>query len=198
MDKPLKSVFLHKIGNLNHKIIQCLKRDLDKRFLDYGLSIKINKERMPLLESEYNRMRKQYDGSKILRRLFDLATDKQYFRNLGVLDVDIFSRGLNFVFGIATPPNNKLTNNFGVSIISLTRLREAFYGHDENPKIFRLRTLKEAVHELGHTLGLKHCDNHCIMRFSNHLRETDHKPVKFCESCEQKVENYLNKIKFES
>jgi archaemetzincin len=198
MDNPLKSVFLQKIGNLDEKIIKTLKKDLDKRFIEYGLSSKINRQRMPFLESEYNRMRKQYDGSKILRRLFDLATDKQYFRTLGVLDVDIFSRGLNFVFGIATPPYNKLTKKFGVSIISVTRLREAFYGHVENPKLFRLRTLKEAVHELGHTFGLKHCDNHCIMRFSNHLRETDQKPVKFCESCQLEVENYLNKIKFTS
>ena len=45
------------------------------------------------------------------------------------------------------------------------------------------RILKETIHELGHTFGLKHCHNNCVMRFSNSLADTDKKPVKFCASC---------------
>jgi len=46
---------------------------------------------------------------------------------------------------------------------------------------------KEAVHELGHTYGLKHCPNPaCVMHFSNSLHDTDLKGWKFCPNCQRK------------
>jgi len=43
------------------------------------------------------------------------------------------------------------------------------------------RTLKVASHELGHIFGIKHCVNYeCIMNGSNHIEETDSKPVYLC------------------
>jgi len=50
------------------------------------------------------------------------------------------------------------------------------------------RALKEAVHELGHLLGLPHCDNpRCIMFFSNTLADTDRKGPGFCPACRGKL-----------
>ncbi|NOQ74105.1 MAG: hypothetical protein GQ574_19010 [Crocinitomix sp.] len=43
------------------------------------------------------------------------------------------------------------------------------------------RTLKVASHELGHIFGITHCvDYECVMNGSNHLDETDAKPVYLC------------------
>ncbi len=46
------------------------------------------------------------------------------------------------------------------------------------------RTLKEAIHEIGHTYGIGHCrDPRCVMHFSNSLADTDIKGPDFCHRC---------------
>lgn len=43
------------------------------------------------------------------------------------------------------------------------------------------RTFKVATHELGHIFGFRHCvDYECLMNGSNHMDETDRKPVCLC------------------
>jgi archaemetzincin len=63
----------------------------------------------------------------------------------------------------------------------LYRLKPEFYGETPDFEILALRTLKEAVHELGHALALKHCQrNLCVMYFSNSILDTDKKQSLFC------------------
>jgi archaemetzincin len=114
-----------------------------------------------------------------------------FFRVLGIVDEDLFSGNLNFVFGIAqTPKFTKFDKVLGC-LISLVRLKQDFYGGDSNPKLFRERALKEAIHELGHTFGLEHCHNVCVMRFSNSLPETDDKPSRFCKNCREQLKSHF-------
>ncbi len=104
-------------------------------------------------------------------------------RVLGVVDTDIFAPGLNFVFGEADIAGRR-------ALISLPRLRQEFYGLPKNEHLFQERALKEAVHELGHTYGLKHCPNPtCVMRFSNSLPDTDFKGWNFCPACKVRLAN---------
>ncbi|MBI5187681.1 MAG: archaemetzincin family Zn-dependent metalloprotease [Nitrospirae bacterium] len=98
-----------------------------------------------------------------------------YEKVLGIVDHDLYVPQLNFVFGEA---GRKM------AVISLTRLRQEFYGLSEDRGLFHKRTLTEAVHELGHTYGLGHCRNpRCVMFFSNSLMDTDRKGPEFCLGC---------------
>jgi archaemetzincin len=74
----------------------------------------------------------------------------------------------------------------------VARLRESFYNRTENDAIFEKRILREAIHELGHTFGLYHCQNYCVMQFSNSLMEADKKSIKFCNNCSKRLELFFN------
>ncbi|UCC19215.1 MAG: archaemetzincin family Zn-dependent metalloprotease [Promethearchaeota archaeon] len=190
-----KNITLLRIGQVDQSILDKLKKELELSFINFKLSIDPLKEIISLEPSEYNTNRLQYNASKILNRIINYELNKKSFRILGIIDEDIFTNSLNFVFGLAMSPKGKLSKKLVVALISITRLREKFYRRAENKKIFELRVLKEAIHELGHTFNLGHCKNFCIMRFSNSLADTDKKSSKFCDVCLKKLQDYFNKIK---
>jgi archaemetzincin len=48
--------------------------------------------------------------------------------------------------------------------------------------------MKEIFHELGHAIGLKHCEHRgCVMRFSDSLADTDAKGEELCAYCSRRV-----------
>jgi archaemetzincin len=48
--------------------------------------------------------------------------------------------------------------------------------------------LKEALHELGHTYGLRHCPDYtCVMSASNGVERIDLKRAEFCSTCTQLI-----------
>ena len=135
---------------------------------------------MPRPFGAYHPSRLQYEGDQLLELL--ARTPLKSRSVLGIIDADCFTPGLNFVFGQALYQGRE-------SFIALARLRQGFYGLSENDELFERRILKEAVHELGHTWGLAHCeDTGCVMHFSNGLHDTDVKSDRFCNHCMVHVE----------
>lgn len=167
-------IVLIPIGDIEEAILETLRRPLAEAF---GQETQIG-DKMPLPKENYYHSRHQYLVSP-LPSLIPLPDSDN--RALGVVDVDIFAPGLNFVFGMADIAGRR-------AVISLRRLRQEFYGLPQDEELFLQRTLKEAVHELGHTYGLEHCPNPtCVMHFSNSLHDTDLKSWHFCPYCQEKV-----------
>jgi archaemetzincin len=129
-------IVLVPIGNADKAILEALSQPLEKVF---GQRTQIG-DSLALPWESWNRHRSQYLASLLLAKLPSLP--RLGNKVLGVVDVDLFAPGLNFVFGEADIAGRR-------ALISLHRLRQEFYDlpHDEN--LFRERALKEAVHELG-------------------------------------------------
>jgi archaemetzincin len=120
------------------------------------------------------------DRSTAILRLMERAWELPSARDARVLGVtvsDLYVPVLTFVFGEAQVDGNCAT-------ISTTRLREEFYGLPADEALLRERLLKESVHELGHTFGLRHCaDWRCVMSSSYAVERVEVKSAQFCPAC---------------
>jgi archaemetzincin len=133
-------------------------------------------EDLPLPSKFFSKERGQFPSREFLKILTELDGSSAEV-HLGVTDVDLYAPHLNFVFGEASVSSP-------VAIFSLARLNPEAYGEDPDPSLLLRRALKEAIHELGHVFGLRHCENQsCVMWFSNTLSETDWKGTDFCPHC---------------
>jgi len=172
------------VGERNEEILSSIRDGILKVFPRSLCSV--SEETLPIPRMAYNAFRRQYLSLIILQNIRKYAAeigDKRAFSKiLGVANVDLYAPGLNFIFGEAECPGE-------VAVISLHRLRPEFYGEPSNWDLFIRRAVKEAIHEIGHTLGLRHCSNTtCVMHFSLHIGMTDRKRGEFCRVCRLKAE----------
>ena len=124
------------------------------------------------VDEAYYPQRKQYHSTRILALLEKQVEHLPVAKVLGVADFDLFVPGMNFVFGEARFPGR-------VGIISTHRLKPQ---SPVESQLLHDRVTKEAVHEIGHMLGFKHCENPlCVMHFSEGILDTDRKLAEFCE-----------------
>lgn len=153
------------IGKIEPEILDMLSKKL--AFLPSKISIL---DEAPIPKKAFNSKRNQYESSYFV----DLVRKYPGDRVLGIVDVDLYAEPLNFVFGQAEISGK-------AAVISLHRLKD-------EKELYHCRAVKEAVHELGHTFGLRHCDDAtCVMRFSNCLAETDLKGEMYCQNCEERL-----------
>ena len=126
--------------------------------------------------------RNQYHSTAILQAIQPLCAGSGV-RLLAITECDLFVPVLTFVFGEAQLEG-------GCALVSTSRLREEFYGMAPNEELLRERLLKEAVHELGHTFGLRHCgDWRCAMASTHAVERLDLKEPAFCSACARIVRN---------
>lgn len=158
--------------------------DVSREMIDLGATRSFRKER------------NQYDAEMLLSEVSRFRSSAD--RTLFIFREDLFVKDMNFIFPLEIPSNFQTRQNswsfvFGlaqgdVCIVSTTRLDPRFYGKVEDlgkaGALFKERLIKEALHELGHTFSLPHCDNKkCVMVFSNSIEDVDFKGAEFCEDC---------------
>lgn len=144
-------------------------------------SVSIQKEPLVLPKEHYNRERKRYSGTGLLKDLSKLRKGNVV---LGLTDEIIFKANeLSPTYGI-----------FGVSpvgayvaVISSTRPSGKQHSNDHLVKLM--------MHELGHSFGLNHCSNqHCFMVDAEHGNKFSQTPS-FCNDCKAFLNNKGWKIK---
>jgi archaemetzincin len=91
----------------------------------------------------------------------------------------------NFVFGQASLRER-------VGVYSFARYDPAFYGEARGSNyetVLLRRSCKVLAHETGHLFGLAHCIYfNCLMNGSNHLAESDRRPLHLCPVCLRKLQ----------
>ncbi len=121
--------------------------------------------------NSHNLLRKQYNAITILNHIAAKNRGK-FDLKIGLVDVDIYTRGMNFIFGLADPSKK-------TALVSTYRLTG-------NKMVEHIS--KEVIHETGHLLGLRHCSNpKCVMHFSNTLNDTENKDIIFCKECRREI-----------
>ena len=167
----MKYLYLKTIGTIRQGILEDLIRSLD--FLPFKV---IKKNDYPLFAFEPRR--NQYYAKKIIEHLIlNIPADCE--KLIAITDIDLCTPVLTFVFGEAQLGGR-------CALMSGHRLHQEFYGLPADESLYLHRCEKEAVHELGHTLGLKHCSNfECVMRYSNSVADIDIKRNVFCPSCSE-------------
>ena len=166
---PFEKQFLEKIARattteFNHQVIT------DECYLD--------------LAPFYHPGRRQYDGNKLLHYLPE-CTGREYDKLIGLFKVDLFIPILTFIFGQAVL-------NQQTAIASVYRLRNELYGLKQDEELLAERTIREVIHELGHTFGLIHCNNSaCVMRSSTYVEDIDQKSRSLCIKCKALIEEKL-------
>jgi archaemetzincin len=156
-------------GKVPEKVLNKVKDELRDAF---GFISEILPEK-GLPKEYYNPYRHQYLAPQIL----DFISRNFKGRTLGITDQDLYAEDLNFVFGQA-----QLNGN--VAIVSIARLNPEFYKQPFNEELLIERAVKESIHEMGHVLGLRHCQNpECVMSFSNTVIDVDRKTKNVCSKC---------------
>ena len=129
----------------------------------------------------YHPERQQYHSSEILHRMQTMVRPHDW-RFLAIANVDLYIPILKYVFGEAQMGGP-------CAVVSLHRLRQEFYGLTPDPSLLRERLLKESIHELGHTLDLRHCQDYsCVMASSHSVEWIDLRESTMCDSCRTQAE----------
>ena len=165
------------VGNVDTALLKDLRAAIPRCF---QVACEISPLQLDAAAS-YHVERQQYHSSEILHRMQALVRPQDW-RLLGVADVDLYIPILKYVFGEAQMGGP-------CAVISSHRLRQEFYGLEGDKDLLSQRLLKEAVHELGHTLDLHHCpDYRCAMASAHTVEWIDLRESALCEACRYHVE----------
>jgi archaemetzincin len=172
-------MYIVALGGIEEDVLAAMEQGLGRV---YGSRV----QRLPGLpepDYAYDMQRGQHSSAHILRQLIGLVP-KDAISMLGITQKDLFIPMLSFVLGQAQLGGP-------ASVVSLARLHQHFYGLPPDRPLVLTRAVKEAVHEVGHTLGLTHCaDGNCPMSLSNTVRHVDAKGTALCRNCIMLLEEY--------
>ncbi len=178
----MNTIHLLPVGNVDSLLLEHLRDELPR-------SLRVDCEILPYRldpSSAYHAERQQFHSSELLQRMMQLVRARDW-RFLAITELDLYIPILKYVFGEAQLGGP-------CAVVSTFRLRQEFYGLDRDEGLLKHRLLKESIHELGHTLGLHHCEDYrCAMASSYAVEWIDLREQSWCEECHGKVRAELER-----
>ena len=180
-----KTIYVQPIGTFTQPQRNAIRLTAEYMRVFYNLPVKLNADRqignVPAhLQREIGypknlQIRTTYFIDEVLPKL--IPGDAAAF--IAFTNVDLYPGDTwHFVFGQASLEKR-------VGVWSLYRLSKGSKLID--------RTLKISLHEVGHMFGMRHCIKYeCLMAGTNHLAETDRRPLDNCPECMAKVAWAMN------
>ncbi|MBU8911875.1 MAG: archaemetzincin family Zn-dependent metalloprotease [Desulfobacterales bacterium] len=166
----MDTIIVSPIGDIPPWMSDTIAKDAGKFF---GFNARVEKVLDDIFFA-YDATRNQYHSTIILEKLAKNAPDG-CIKIIAVTKEDLFIPILTHVYGEAQLGGK-------ACIISIARLVAGLEVEiaDKGCK----RIVKEAIHELGHTFDLRHCeDEMCIMHYCRRLDDVDRKSSQFCRYC---------------
>lgn len=181
-----RTIYIQPVGTFSAEQRRAIRLTADYMKAFYDLPVKLNadralgnvpKDKQRKIEYRNNlQIRTSYFLDDFLPKLLpEDAAALIAFTNYDLYPGDTWA----FVFGQATFSER-------VGVWSLYQFARP--GEKTNFNLLLDRTLKIAMHETGHMFSMKHCTKYeCLMSGTNHLAETDRRPLDNCPECMAKV-----------
>ena len=175
-------ILIAPINTFEQDLLQPIGQAIERLF---GFSTYIQ----PLIEDidfAFDPQREQYYSTRILEML-SAAAPPQAVKILAITTADLFIPILTYVYGEAQLGGR-------ACIISTCRLDDGL-PLKHLTDLVRLRLIKEALHELGHTFQLRHCpDRECCMHYCRSLHDVDRKTEQLCRHCQVLLEDEIKRL----
>ncbi|MBN2804733.1 MAG: hypothetical protein JXR91_16680 [Deltaproteobacteria bacterium] len=183
-----KVIYVRPIGALTKMERDLVEITAEYIGIFYGLSVVVLKD-IAIDEDwpEFAKRKNEYTNEQqlltgyILNGLLAPGLPDDAAALIGFTASDLWpGEGWNYVFGMASIVDR-------VGVWSIARNGNLQGSQKEKTKCLE-RTLKTAVHELGHMFSIQHCTAfECGMCGSNSLEESDSRPIGFCPQCLSKL-----------
>lgn len=181
-----KTIYIQPVGTFSAEQMRVIRLTADYMRAFYDLPVALSDQRSidgvtpEMVRVQYpdnKQIRTTYFIDELLPKMLpDDAAALLCFTNYDLYPGDTW----NFVFGQASLQKR-------VGVWSLWRL-EKDNGKPAKGDLFLDRTLKVSMHETGHMFSMRHCTKYeCLMSGTNHLDETDRRPLDTCPECTMKI-----------
>lgn len=128
--------------------------------------------------------RNQADADRLLAALEALPVREDTLR-VGITAEDMGHPIFTYFFGRAR-------HHGKAAVVSTARLDPVFYGLEPDLALTTNRTVMEILHEIGHLLGLEHCEDWgCLMHFASTVEDIDNRGRGFCPDCFERLPSEL-------